>query len=256
VPDEDDVAQVEGLEDVEHVTGVAVQRVVTGLVVRRRVRAPGADVVEQNHAVVLEQGHDVAPHPLVAAEAVREDQRSSGRVAGLHDVVAPHDVACCHGAGRHVPLLVLDPVEAPPGQHARGQRPVQGPPSEVIGRTGRGFIPRTGHTDGRRQGLSRGEGGGSAPPTAGSRHGQSRHERGPLGQSGSRECRLQRSRRRAHEAQARLMAQPCAESNHVGAPAQPEFRAGRSSRAPGRGSCWCAAIRTPASSPTGRCSTP
>ncbi len=73
--------------------GVALEPAVPDRVVRRRVGAAGADVVEQDDpADRLEGGCDEPPHPLVAAEAVGEDQRRAVAAAGDRDVVAGEDV--------------------------------------------------------------------------------------------------------------------------------------------------------------------
>ena len=92
VPDEDGVGQVERAAQLQHVVGVGVERAVPLRVVGRQVRAAGADVVEQDHAMVgLERGRDEPPHPLVAAEPVREQHRAGVRDPGLGDVMTLGD---------------------------------------------------------------------------------------------------------------------------------------------------------------------
>jgi hypothetical protein len=90
VADEHHVCELQLLQDLEQVVGVPVQRVVFREVVRLEVRPARAHVVEDDHAVVGEErGGDFAPHILVAAESVREDDRRAERIAGDGHVVAP-----------------------------------------------------------------------------------------------------------------------------------------------------------------------
>ncbi len=111
--DEHDIAQVELAADVEHVGGVAVQRAVAMPVVGREVGLAGADIVEQDDAeAVLERRPDVAPHDLVAAEAVREDHRPAIGGTVQLDVVASEDT---HD---HIP-----PVRSVRAQCGTGQVP-------------------------------------------------------------------------------------------------------------------------------------
>jgi hypothetical protein len=106
VPDVDDVLELERLDDVEHVAGVAVERRVPRRIEGRAVRAPVADVVEEHHAVLVgEFRPHVAPHVLVAPEAVAEDHRRT--VVGAVDlrVAARDDVHLRSlGAGRSRPV--------------------------------------------------------------------------------------------------------------------------------------------------------
>ena len=93
VSDEDDVVQVERMDDVEDVLRVALERSIAVVIVLRLVGLSGADIVEEDDAiVVLEGGDDVPPHVLIAAEAMSE-QHGPGTLAGDADVVAFDDVA-------------------------------------------------------------------------------------------------------------------------------------------------------------------
>jgi hypothetical protein len=81
--------------DFQQVAGVAVQRAVLLAVVGLQVREAAADLVEQHGAIARgEVRREQAPHILVAAEAVGEDQ-GGWTVAGDLDVVALADV---HGS--------------------------------------------------------------------------------------------------------------------------------------------------------------
>ena len=118
--DEDHRPAADGVDQLDHVVGIALQAGVLAVVVGRQVRMPGADQVEQYHAVITrEAGRQLAPHVLVAAEAVREHQRrrAAGRVAADVDVVALQGI---HGARRVAALLSeRGIVPAPPCQRGR-----------------------------------------------------------------------------------------------------------------------------------------
>ncbi len=93
VPDEHDVVEIERFADLEHVLGVAVERSVAIRVVRLEVGVADADVVEQHRAERgAELRFDEAPHVLIAAEPVREDDRRAVRHPGDGHVVSPGDV--------------------------------------------------------------------------------------------------------------------------------------------------------------------
>ena len=78
--------------DLEDVGGVAVERRVLRAIVGGNVGLPGADVVEEHHAMgVLERGGDQAPHVLIAPESVREHDRAVAAPENA-DVVSPRNV--------------------------------------------------------------------------------------------------------------------------------------------------------------------
>ena len=92
VADEDDVGELELAADLDEVGGVAAQRPVLLRVVGGQVGAARADLVEEDDAVVdLEVGGDEAPHALVAAEAVGEDDRPpAGHAADPYRIALEH----------------------------------------------------------------------------------------------------------------------------------------------------------------------
>ena len=68
------IANGERLADLKNVVGISRQARVAAAIEGGRIRASVADIVEQHDAeVVLEGGHDMPPHVLIAAIAVGQD---------------------------------------------------------------------------------------------------------------------------------------------------------------------------------------
>ena len=93
VADEDRTVDVQRTQDRQDVLGVAVQRPVALGIEGRVVGMAVADVVEQDHAVLVgKRRPDEAPHVLITAEAVGEDDRRTVGPAVDGDVVAAERV--------------------------------------------------------------------------------------------------------------------------------------------------------------------
>ena len=117
--DEDGVLQVQLSADLDHVIGIAGQARIFGPVVGAKVRAAGADVVEQDSAEILfERGRHESPHVLVATEAMGEHHRplaSAARCARCFARLLPAFgiplflATCLFLAGISSPLRVLMP---------------------------------------------------------------------------------------------------------------------------------------------------
>jgi len=87
------VVQVECQDQLDDVVCIAVQRGVAFGVERIEVGPSGTEVVEQHDLVVVGEGRrDVAPHPLVATEAVGEHHRRSADPPLSGDVVTGEDI--------------------------------------------------------------------------------------------------------------------------------------------------------------------
>ena len=93
--DENRVAEIESVTDVEHVLGVSVERRIPLGVVSGEVGIAGANIIEENNPIVVREcGHDEAPHVLVAAKAVCEKHRL-GAVADNVHVIPSDDICHC-----------------------------------------------------------------------------------------------------------------------------------------------------------------
>ena len=95
--DENRLAEAEFVADLHDVIGISGEIRVFGGIVGREIGAAGADMIEQDRPeTAFERRRHVAPHVLVAAEAMREHH---GPFAMSRDV----DVVTCasrHGASR------------------------------------------------------------------------------------------------------------------------------------------------------------
>src|SRR5690349_8048894 len=107
--DQDGVAQVERLADLEHILGVSVQRRVAALVVRGEIGLARSDVVEQDDPVtILERRRDQPPHVLIAPESVCEQHRLRPRAE--HANVVSSDYVDRHA---HLPRRTMQESDAP-----------------------------------------------------------------------------------------------------------------------------------------------
>jgi hypothetical protein len=64
------------VHDLQDIVGIAAERSVLLPAVGRQIRFTGADVIEENDAVVIfEGGNEKAPHSLIASISMREKNR-------------------------------------------------------------------------------------------------------------------------------------------------------------------------------------
>src|SRR5205085_12032058 len=87
VADEDDIAKVESVTDVEHIVGVPLYAGVFLGVIGAEIGMARTDVIEQNDFVVIrERGYHESPHVLVAAKPMRQKHRLSAVADDVHVV--------------------------------------------------------------------------------------------------------------------------------------------------------------------------